>query len=460
MYAAPTKLKKFDNIQDKATHMIGSASTNIHSLYLPMLMRTQTASPISLHKDSPNVPIIPSQAAWPTPGDLSQILADVFVKSSMGEQVQSEGLDDGTGSGQASWEQGANGSHVVSEVQGGLRVTSPPLATDLDQELGSCLGCQSAERELEEEPPSLASPSTGQIAVPGLDLIKRVEGSGEMFGPTGGTTAFKAKEDTKLGLFEVATNLTTQGAEGSTDYTQANLVGTIPALEPLTSHEPSQVPTDYSYDSNNNATINSYDTIPIFEGPDIPVTSSNLGSTEDYLPDLPALTLGPDVSVSDVKMATLSNWNEMSTELEDENELRLTTVSPKVQTVLVKEEAANIQTVPNQGFRSESFLKKNAFPGSSDSESRHDASLSPPVLGENGSECKLGYVKQNKSCKPICDMVPNYCYNGGQCYVMDNVGAICSFLLQSKDVQLRWIGYSKCRCLADDTKIGGVADSE
>ncbi|XP_072426226.1 uncharacterized protein [Chiloscyllium punctatum] len=398
---------------------------NSSSLTYSQFSEAQTASPISPHKDSPNVPIVPSQSAWSTSGDLSQSLADAFVKSSVVEQTQREGLDDGTGSGQVSWEQGANGSHFMSEVQGGLRVTSPPLTTDLDQELVGCLGCQGAEQELEEEPPSLTSTSTQQVAIPGLHPIKGVEGSGETFGSTGSTTAFKEKQDTKLSISEVATNVTTQGAEESTNYTRADPLGTTPALEPLTTNEPSQVPTDYNYDSNNNTTIGSFDKFPIIEAPDIPMTSSNIESTEDYLPDLPALTIGPDVSISDIKMTTLYYWEEVSIELEDENELRLTTVSPKVQTMLTKEEATNIQTVPNQDFQSESFLKENAFTGSSDLDSRHDASLSPPVLGENGSECKLGYVKQNKSCKSICDMVPSYCYNGGQCYVMDNVGAIC-----------------------------------
>ncbi|XP_067888735.1 chondroitin sulfate proteoglycan 5-like [Heterodontus francisci] len=386
----------------------------------------QTASRVPRGKDSPNISTTPSHSPWPTPGEPSQAPADALGVSSMGEQPQSEGIDDGPGSGQVGWEQGANGSHSGSEGLGILGVTPPPLNNDVVQ---GCPGCQGAEEMLEEEPPSPASPSTGQITVPGLDLIKGVEGSGETFGPTRGTTAFEEKQDTKLGLFEEAINFTSPGAEGSTrmdlEMQLWSQVGTIPALHPLTTSEPSEQPTDYFHDPDNNMTIDSYDRFPIVKAPDAPMTSSNLGSTEDFLPDLPALTLRPDGSASDVQMATLYYWDEMSTELEDENELRLTTVSPKIQTMLVKEEGITMQTVPNQDFRSESFLKENVFIGSSGSETRQDTSLSPPVLGENGSECKLGYLKQNKSCKSICDMVPNYCYNGGQCYVMENVGAIC-----------------------------------
>ncbi|XP_078395855.1 uncharacterized protein LOC144679362 [Cetorhinus maximus] len=432
---------------------IDNSSSLTHS-YAP---DPQTATAVPRLKDSPNVSTTPSYSSWPTPGESSQALADGLGKSSMEEQLQSEGLDGGTGSGQLGWEQGVNGSHPGSEELGGLGVTSPPLANDLDQEHGGCLGCQGTEQELEDEPSSPASPSTGQIAVPGLDWVKGVEGSGGTSGPTGGTTAFEENQYTKLGLFEEATNLTTQGAEGSTDYTRMDLemqlwsqVGTIPALQPLTTSEPSKLPTDYSYDPENSTTIGRF---PIVEASDVLMTSSNLGSTEDYLPDLPALTHGPDVSVSDIQMATLYYWDEISTELEDENELRLTTVSPKIQTMLVKEEGISMQTEPNQDFRSESFLKKNAFTGSSGSESRRDTSLSPPVLGENGSDCKLGYLKQNKSCKSICDMVPNYCYNGGQCYIMENVGAICRCNAQD----YIWHKGSRCEFIITEFQVMCIA---
>ncbi|XP_067833096.1 chondroitin sulfate proteoglycan 5-like [Heptranchias perlo] len=392
----------------------------------------QTAPHIPHRKDSLNVFTAPGSSSWPTPGEPSQAPADALGVSSVGEQPRSEGPDDGTGNGQVGWEQGANSSHSGSEGLGSPGVTSPSLSNDLSPELGDCPGCQGAEGASEEEPPSPASLSAGQITVPGLDLAKGAEGSGETFGPTGGSTTFEEKQDAKLGWFEEATNLPTQGAEGSTDYTRLDLdmqlwsqVSTASASHPLTTSEPSDLPTDYIYNPDNDTTIDSYDRFPIVEAPDVLMTSSNLDSTKDFLPDLPALTLPPDGSISDVQMATLYYWDVMSSELEDENELRLTTVSPKIQTMLVKEESITRQSVPNQDFRSESFLTENVFTGTSGSETRQDTSLSPPVLGESGSECKLGYLKQNKSCKSICDMVPNYCYNGGQCYVMENVGAIC-----------------------------------
>lgn len=52
--------------------------------------------------------------------------------------------------------------------------------------------------------------------------------------------------------------------------------------------------------------------------------------------------------------------------------------------------------------------------------------LSPAsVAGENGTECRSGYVRHNNSCKSVCDIFPSYCHNGGQCYLVESLGAFC-----------------------------------
>ncbi|KTG34587.1 hypothetical protein cypCar_00008879 [Cyprinus carpio] len=43
----------------------------------------------------------------------------------------------------------------------------------------------------------------------------------------------------------------------------------------------------------------------------------------------------------------------------------------------------------------------------------------------NGSECRQGFVRTNGSCKSPCDLQPNYCFNGGQCYVMEGAQMFC-----------------------------------
>lgn len=44
---------------------------------------------------------------------------------------------------------------------------------------------------------------------------------------------------------------------------------------------------------------------------------------------------------------------------------------------------------------------------------------------ENGTECRSGYVRHNSSCRSVCDLVPSYCHNGGQCYLVESHGAFC-----------------------------------
>lgn len=45
--------------------------------------------------------------------------------------------------------------------------------------------------------------------------------------------------------------------------------------------------------------------------------------------------------------------------------------------------------------------------------------------GENGTECRVGFVRHNGSCRSVCDLFPSYCHNGGQCYLVENIGAFC-----------------------------------
>ncbi|XP_055520682.1 uncharacterized protein LOC129714869 [Leucoraja erinacea] len=356
-------------------------------------------------KDLLNASTAPSTSAWPTPGEPQTPMGGLQARSVEG-QAHGEEQDSGARISAVDWELGTNGSQSASELLG----TSPrPI-----EEPADCPGCRKTEGISEEEPLTLANPSNS------LGLIKGVEGSGETFGLMRGTTMLKGNQDAKLVSFEEATDLPAQGMEGSTDYAQVDLemhlwseLSTIPAHLPLTTSEPSDLPTDYD------ATVGTSDKFATLEDPDVSITSFNMDSTKEFLPGLPALTPSPDGGVSGVELATLHFWDEMASE----KELRLTTVSPKVQTMLVRKEDVTRQTASNLDFISESYL--TVFTDTSDSETRPDISLSPLFFGEGRMECQLGYLKQNKSCKSICDMAPNYCFNGGQCYVMENVGAIC-----------------------------------
>lgn len=47
-------------------------------------------------------------------------------------------------------------------------------------------------------------------------------------------------------------------------------------------------------------------------------------------------------------------------------------------------------------------------------------------LGKSSStECRVGSVLINGTCKSQCDMMPNHCLNGGQCFVLEGTGVFC-----------------------------------
>uniref|UniRef100_A0A3B1JA59 Chondroitin sulfate proteoglycan 5b n=1 Tax=Astyanax mexicanus TaxID=7994 RepID=A0A3B1JA59_ASTMX len=53
------------------------------------------------------------------------------------------------------------------------------------------------------------------------------------------------------------------------------------------------------------------------------------------------------------------------------------------------------------------------------------------VEAEDSSGCLLGFVRRNGTCQSPCELFTNYCYNGGQCFVMDGIGTFCRCNMQS-----------------------------
>ncbi|XP_042345937.1 chondroitin sulfate proteoglycan 5-like [Plectropomus leopardus] len=51
-----------------------------------------------------------------------------------------------------------------------------------------------------------------------------------------------------------------------------------------------------------------------------------------------------------------------------------------------------------------------------------------PVDGSDGmGGCRVGYQMVNGSCRSPCDTLPNYCFNGGQCYLLEGMGVFCRY---------------------------------
>ncbi|NWH82103.1 CSPG5 protein, partial [Piaya cayana] len=72
---------------------------------------------------------------------------------------------------------------------------------------------------------------------------------------------------------------------------------------------------------------------------------------------------------------------------------------------------------------------------------------------ENGTECRSGYVRHNSSCRSVCDLVPSYCHNGGQCYLVESHGAFCRCNTQD----YTWHKGMRCEAIVTDFQVLCVA---
>uniref|UniRef100_A0A8C8AHC1 Chondroitin sulfate proteoglycan 5 n=1 Tax=Otus sunia TaxID=257818 RepID=A0A8C8AHC1_9STRI len=72
---------------------------------------------------------------------------------------------------------------------------------------------------------------------------------------------------------------------------------------------------------------------------------------------------------------------------------------------------------------------------------------------ENGTECRSGYVRHNSSCRSVCDLVPSYCHNGGQCYLVESHGAFCRCNTQD----YTWHKGTRCEAIVTDFQVMCVA---
>ncbi|NXD39932.1 CSPG5 protein, partial [Copsychus sechellarum] len=76
-----------------------------------------------------------------------------------------------------------------------------------------------------------------------------------------------------------------------------------------------------------------------------------------------------------------------------------------------------------------------------------------PGERDNGSECRSGYVRHNSSCRSLCDLVPSYCHNGGQCYLVESHGAFCRCNTQD----YTWHKGTRCESIVTDFQVMCVA---
>ncbi|XP_026861183.2 chondroitin sulfate proteoglycan 5 isoform X2 [Electrophorus electricus] len=57
-----------------------------------------------------------------------------------------------------------------------------------------------------------------------------------------------------------------------------------------------------------------------------------------------------------------------------------------------------------------------------------DGDEGPPATPHG--DCQHGFIRSNGTCRSQCDAVPSYCFNGGQCYVLEGTGVFCRCNIQ------------------------------
>ncbi|XP_066547041.1 chondroitin sulfate proteoglycan 5 isoform X3 [Amia ocellicauda] len=79
----------------------------------------------------------------------------------------------------------------------------------------------------------------------------------------------------------------------------------------------------------------------------------------------------------------------------------------------------------------------------------------PPPLApgtaefSNETECRPGYIRHNASCRSHCDFFPSYCFNGGQCYLVEGTGVFCRCNVQD----YIWHKGSRCESVVTEFQV-------
>ncbi|XP_064856137.1 chondroitin sulfate proteoglycan 5-like isoform X3 [Oncorhynchus nerka] len=100
-----------------------------------------------------------------------------------------------------------------------------------------------------------------------------------------------------------------------------------------------------------------------------------------------------------------------------------------------------------------SFTPDKRLPSGGAAAAPEGPAAAPPALPVDGSDgaggCRQGYVKQNETCRSPCDTLPNYCFNGGQCYLLDGMGVFCRCNVQD----YIWHKGSRCESVVTEFQV-------
>ncbi|MGH0133545.1 UNVERIFIED_CONTAM: hypothetical protein FKN15_035324 [Acipenser sinensis] len=240
------------------------------------------------------------------------------------------------------------------------------------------------------------------------------------------------KGDEQVMLWGGHTDSPAQGAEGSLDFTLLDLDMQLRA-------QPATTPTTDTLATTDILSVDYYDPFADLDLGDTPLpkTSSVLSAREVLgeptswtLPEVYDYFTPYDDSYPSTTEVYPDDEDEYTTsDLEDENDYRLITAPPDPWILL--QDRGTLPPQPGLDPRSESIVTEDVKPSGSDEDEAGQAVTQLPsgqgsaLNNNNSSECRMGYVKHNFTCKSVCDIFPSYCFNGGQCYLVENTGVFC-----------------------------------
>uniref|UniRef100_A0A8D2KWL3 Chondroitin sulfate proteoglycan 5 n=1 Tax=Varanus komodoensis TaxID=61221 RepID=A0A8D2KWL3_VARKO len=144
----------------------------------------------------------------------------------------------------------------------------------------------------------------------------------------------------------------------------------------------------------------------------------------------------------------------LARDLADENDYRIPTLATsKIQTMVQEAESTSRRSLVPPFIVPGGNGGAPPRPRPADSGRDSSLSLGSGAGGENGSECRSGFVRHNASCKSVCETFPSYCHNGGQCYLVENLGAFCRCNTQD----YIWHKGVRCESIITDFQVMCVA---
>ncbi|XP_051577189.1 chondroitin sulfate proteoglycan 5-like isoform X4 [Myxocyprinus asiaticus] len=88
------------------------------------------------------------------------------------------------------------------------------------------------------------------------------------------------------------------------------------------------------------------------------------------------------------------------------------------------------------------------------STANEEPSVPPGVVNSvNGSDCRQGFVRSNGTCKSPCDLQPSFCFNGGQCYVLEGTQMFCRCNIQD----YMWHKGARCESVITEFQVMCIA---